>query len=340
MNFLLKLTLISIVIIKKHFFKPFLKELEKLSKALKVLKKKKNKLKNIYSSYNQISFKDLWKKDKNKDDVKFIVSGYTCCGIIWLTNLLSEFGVISPEIIGYNNIGDIDDQIYKKNNKFYVKTKVFNPYIYRVCGNIFGKSEYEINLDMAYSWKGQNLINISESINRKCIIMVRDPRDIAISRYLLDKAELDEAEKNNIESDEENEIFFRKIAMSTIEIWVKFYENALSLYGKNIKFIRFEDRLLDPDKTAREIIKFLNLDFVSEEMIHKAIISSSFENSKKIEEKILNNNVELVFDKRPYFVSGKSFKYKDPEYAIFQDVFKQMSEYGEFTMSKFGYKAD
>ncbi len=150
-----------------------------------------------------------------------------------------------------------------------------------------------------------NGITASESAFLKTLVAVRDPRDVAISRYTFGVCSGDYPELN-----EQNIEFFDKDACGTIGGWSSFYEGCFALYQKNIKFVKFEERVEDPCKIAKEILSFLELDF-SESEIKRAIESASFENSKKSEQNIMNNHKHLVVDNRGMYQLHQ-------EYYLFQ----------------------
>lgn len=292
-----------------------------------------SKAKNFLTSCQRIEFGDIKKPGIKDDKIKFIVTGYTCSGVSWILAFLSELGIMSLNILGYKDYEHLQQNIHKKDDgKAYFNTNGIYTYAYKVCSNLFGKSESEINLDLIYDWRGHAPVSIEESTIYKTIVVVRDPRDVAISRYLYD-VESGDCPKLNAQNHE----FFDKHACGTIGGWSSFYEGCLPLYKRNLKFIKFEDRLADPYKTANEILQFLNLDF-SEDLIRKAVECASFENGQKTEQYIMNNKKHLIVDHRPYFVSGKSLKYLDTEYKVFDDIFKKLYNYGKVTMEKFGYK--
>ncbi len=332
--FLLSLTLFYKIKYQCYFCKIYSRILRQLCLWFKSnYYNQDSKIKDYLIGCNRIEYINIKKPAILDEKIKFIVVGYTCSGVSWILSFLSELGIMSLNVLGYKDYEHLQQNVYKKDDgKMYLNIKTANPYAYKVCSNLFPKSEAEINLDLFYEWRGHNNVSIAESLIYKTIIVVRDPRDAAISRYFYG---VHSGEYPELSA--ENHKFFDKDACDTIGGWSAFYESCFTLYQKNVKFIKFENRLLDPYKTAKEVLQFLNLNF-SDDLIKKAVEAASFENGQKTEQHIMNEKKDLVVDSKPYFISGKSLKYLEPQYRVFDDIFKKMTTYGRVTMEKFGYK--
>ena len=156
---------------------------------------------------------------------------------------------------------------------------------------------------------------------RGVIYVVRDPRNVITSlKNHMDFSTYEEAfdfmNDRNIILTNKNKIFSRNQFISSWKInyssWTKMNEFKKIL-------IRYEDMILHPEKTFRQLISFTNAlsnheDNIDEEKFQNAINSTSFENMKNSEKKgefKESVNSPLNNSKREFFYLGPKNNWKN-----------------------------
>ena len=144
---------------------------------------------------------------------------------------------------------------------------------------------------------------------RKVILLVRDPRDVLVSRYFggIKSGKISEEEAGNVSE------YIIKTG-GHLEEHIKFY-NAWKKYRdvpRGFLLIRYEDMKENTCGELRRVIDFLGLQ-ISNEIIYNAVGSASFDNMKKMEQEntynikvFQNTNNAEVYKTR----EGKAGNYK------------------------------
>ncbi|MEK6910499.1 MAG: sulfotransferase domain-containing protein [Nanoarchaeota archaeon] len=116
---------------------------------------------------------------------------------------------------------------------------------------------------------------------KKIILIVRDPRDIIVSFYFHQSKRKGE---NNYKKDISSFLFEK---VGGFKVLIEYY----NIWAKNIDLladfllIKYEDFSKNTMGEVRKILKFMNIEDVSDEEIEEAISFASFENMKEMEAK-------------------------------------------------------
>jgi len=118
--------------------------------------------------------------------------------------------------------------------------------------------------------------------NKKVIFLCRDPRDVIVSLFFHKKYRVPSPElayKKGLKSFVYEERGSTKTLMKYYHIWM---ENSKLL--NNFLMIRYEDLQANTKKELKKILDFLDLKFISEDTIDKAVEFASFKNMRNLEE--------------------------------------------------------
>ena len=124
------------------------------------------------------------------------------------------------------------------------------------------------------------------------IYVIRDPRDVMVSKYLFFKYKY----RNN-ESKGKNHVF-SEFAKENIKLWCK---HVKSWKDKCDIIIKYEDLHNDTFKEVEKILNFLTVD-IENTLIREAIIKSSFDNMRRYELLYRKKNKKGVVDSRYFYV--------------------------------------
>lgn len=132
--------------------------------------------------------------------------------------------------------------------------------------------------DLQYARSYQNLASYKKRYReKKIILLVREPRDLVVSNYF-QATKRENAFKGNISE------FIRDPRYGIKKI-LKFYDNWIdNNFGiTDMLVIRYEDLYEDPIQKLEEILEFIGIDGITNQIINEAVEFSSFSNMKKLE---------------------------------------------------------
>ena len=119
----------------------------------------------------------------------------------------------------------------------------------------------------------------TQNTTRGVILVVRDPRDIAVSYSKHQAIKIDEVISNMINSNIVTRTSRDKKGIPMAQLtWEQFYRSWLSLEVPKL-LLKYEDMLDDPNKTLENILTFFrnnySFSFVNEENLKKNIINTT-----------------------------------------------------------------
>ncbi len=133
--------------------------------------------------------------------------------------------------------------------------------------------------DLQYARSCQNLDSYKKRYReKKIILLVREPRDLVVSNYF-QATKRENAFKGDISE------FIRDPRYGIKKI-LKFYDNWIDYnFGiKDMLVIRYEDLYEDPIQKLEEILEFIGIEGITNQIINEAVEFSSFSNMKKLEQ--------------------------------------------------------
>jgi hypothetical protein len=122
-----------------------------------------------------------------------------------------------------------------------------------------------------------NQKEIEKFQNKKMILLVRDPRDTVVSFYFQIKKR-QKAYQDSLSSFIKDEHLGIKSIIKYLNCW---QENKHK--PADFMLVKYEDLHQDIFYQIKRILKFIGLNEIEEELIHKAIEFASFQNMKKLE---------------------------------------------------------
>ncbi|MEE9424566.1 MAG: sulfotransferase domain-containing protein [Methylococcales bacterium] len=202
-------------------------------------------------------------KSLNKAD--YVIVSFGKSGRTWLRMMISrvyqlKYNLAQHHLIGFENL-------HRKNKKIPAIFFTHDNYLKDYTGNTDNKSDY---------------------YNKKVILLVRHPGDVAVSQYFQWRHRMKPIKKvindyplqdDDISIDEfviNHSAGLQKV-FDFMNIWAG-EKHALS----NLLIVRYEDLKTTPEATLTRIMDFLNSP-VDEQTIAQAVEFSSFENMKKLE---------------------------------------------------------
>ena len=201
-------------------------------------------------------------KQLNKAD--FVIVSFGKSGRTWLRMMISrvyqlKYNLAERHLIGFENL-------HRKNQQIPSIFFTHDNYLKDFTGNADNKSDY---------------------YNKKVILLVRHPGDVAVSQYFqwrhrmkpIKKAINDYPLQDDIPIDEfviNHPAGLQKV-FDFMNLWAA-EKHTLS----NLLIVRYEDLKTTPEETLTKIMDFLNSP-TDEQTIAQAVEFSSFENMKKLE---------------------------------------------------------
>ncbi|HAC65081.1 MAG TPA: sulfotransferase [Cyanothece sp. UBA12306] len=146
--------------------------------------------------------------------------------------------------------------------------------------------------------------------HQKVILLVRDPRDAAISRYFGMKSKL--------------EISLNEFIKTGVDDYISFYNDWINHQDipKDFLLIRYEDLKADTYQELNKIINFLGLE-IDSNIIHSAVKYASFENMKKLELNRGNSEVKAGVLSNRELNNPESFKVRKAKIGGYKDYLSQ-----------------
>ncbi|HMJ12437.1 MAG TPA: sulfotransferase domain-containing protein [Polyangiaceae bacterium] len=123
---------------------------------------------------------------------------------------------------------------------------------------------------------------------KRVILLVRDPRDIVVSRYF-------HAAKRGAAPYQHSISRFmrgRRGGYATILEFHRIWAAQLSV-PRQLLLVRYEDMIDDPARELRRVLEFLELDRVPPELVAAAVAAGSFNAMRQLEERDAFNSVRL-----------------------------------------------
>jgi len=217
---------------------------------------KEIKYKTLYL-LSQTSARDLLEKYRHrglKGNDMFLVS-YQNSGSTWLRNLIYE------SVTGKNPNKTEEREKSKREFSMVGKHKNMKPIINKKSRIIKSHSPYR-----------------KEYEGKKIIYIVRDPRDVAISKYEKRKKNVGDVNPENNEIDK-----FIRGKMVSEGLWSEHVDSWLNAKKQNkvdLHLVKYEDLKKNTEKELKEILEYLDVDF-TERDIKKAIEDNSVKKMKK-----------------------------------------------------------
>lgn len=201
---------------------------------------------------------------KQLDKADFVIVSFGKSGRTWLRMMISrvyqlKYNLAKRHLIGFENL-------HRKNQQIPSIFFTHDNYLKDFTGNADNKSDY---------------------YNKKVILLVRHPGDVAVSQYFqwrhrmkpIKKAINDYPLQDDIPIDEfviNHPAGLQKV-FDFMNLWAA-EKHTLS----NLLIVRYEDLKATPEATLTKIMDFLNSP-TDEQTIAQAVEFSSFENMKKLE---------------------------------------------------------
>ncbi|MDB9315955.1 sulfotransferase domain-containing protein [Spirulina sp. CS-785/01] len=218
---------------------------------------------------------------REREKAEYLLISTTNCGRTWLRLLIgrvlqNHYQIAAPDL----NLSDLYS--FSENN----------PYIPKIKAN-----HERYNLSNNYK-------------NKKVILLVRDPRDALVSRYM--QFEKNRDKYSNLSDYIQNAPTLKNDYIKPYNSFAEYQKNS-----ENLTFIRYEDLRQDTAKELKKVITFLGLS-TSDEIINEAVEYASFQNMRKIEiqgsEEVRNGVLQMKTTNNPegYKVrKGKVGGYRD-----------------------------
>lgn len=202
-------------------------------------------------------------KKLNKAD--FVIVSFGKSGRTWLRMMISrvyqlKYGIAHQHLIGFDNL-------HRKNKNIPTIFFTHDNYLKDYTGNSDNKSDY---------------------YDKKVILLVRHPADVAVSQYFQWRHRMKPMKKaiNDYPLDGENvalDEFVMKhpAGLTKVMDFMNGWASEKDAIGK-LLIVRYEDLKHTPQATLSEIMEFLDSP-ADEQTIAEAVEFSSFENMKKME---------------------------------------------------------
>ena len=202
-------------------------------------------------------------KKLNKAD--YVVVSFGKSGRTWLRMMIShvyqlKYHLSHRQLIGFDNL-------HRKNKEIPSIFFTHDNYLKDFTGNTDNKSDY---------------------YNKKVILLVRHPADVAVSQYFQWRHRMKPLKKaiNDYPLDGENIsledfVIDHPAGLQKIFEFMNLWANEQKAI-KHLLIVRYEDLKSTPEQTLAKIMQFLNTT-VDEQTIASAVEFSSFDNMKKME---------------------------------------------------------
>lgn len=206
------------------------------------------------------------KEYKEVKEADFVIVSPPKCGRTWMRMMLSRFfqmryGLPEDELLGYDNYHQLNAAIPRI--RF-----THDRYISAYTGNRDSKRDF---------------------YPKKVILLVRDPRDVAVSNYFQWISCINPYKKKLLDIPENPEevpiydyVMTHQFGIPRTVAFLKSWANELEKTRAHL-LIRYEDMRTEPAQALAQILSFMNIT-VSEQEINEVVRLTSFENMKRLEQ--------------------------------------------------------
>jgi len=169
---------------------------------------------------------------------------------------------------------------------------------------------------------------------KRIIFLVRDPRDVVVSSYF------QHTKRERVFLGTISEFIRHKVyGIERIINYYNFWYQRKNFF-RDFLLIKYENLHFSPEKEIRKILKFLNLNFIRDEIIEDAISFSSFDKMREIEKRGIIENQRLKPADPKDIESYKTREGKVGEYIKYltKEDIKFVNEKIKKLLPDFGYK--